>query len=410
MPVGSDPTTSSAPASSNVPATSTTANTTPSSRMKTKSPSNATRARVDAADAQINGGSCLIGNIPKSLAVEYCHVIPRSMTRNGKFASMTCIEWSWNMRHRTLNLDTRYNIFLAGASWHYLHDKGSWKLLPPLSVINKYLAELQVDRNLNRSHFPEIDARVFTAVCPEGFEYKVIPFIVEDPAHMKILRLKDEPNSDNPSVSVYSFPFADFPPVRCHIHPKFAICELGRYLNSGAISSEQWQGLETRLKEYWPNITGSRSLYAAWTAAGEEAAMRSPSFKSETDPSGCEDEDGDGDGGGDGDAGGDGGGGGGGGGGGDGGGGGGGGSGAGSTRTNPRRLCVGKRRRDHSPSPGSNKAARKRKNSGSRGSRLSSKTLGDHNHAEGKGAWTPESLATWAQSVADFLHSEATEV
>jgi len=74
------------------------------------------------------------------------------------------LEWAWDMGRYTLNLDTRYNLFYADNSIHFLFDQHQWLLLPEQKVIETYHKALSIVAGLvmpsQRGSFPVIE------VCP----------------------------------------------------------------------------------------------------------------------------------------------------------------------------------------------------------------------------------------------------
>ncbi|KAJ8468171.1 hypothetical protein ONZ45_g17341 [Pleurotus djamor] len=103
------------------------------------------KSRIDAADP--NGGRCLITNKPHHQAVQYCHLIGRHTS--GKDDRMDSLEFWWHMKHKSLNLDTRYNVFKAVSDLHFLHDQGEWGFLPSESIVGGFYAKI------TRSSFPD---------------------------------------------------------------------------------------------------------------------------------------------------------------------------------------------------------------------------------------------------------------
>jgi hypothetical protein len=88
-------------------------------------------AIIRAEKASPSGRRCLVENIPKEWNVEVAHVFARERSYDSKrvgipyghpyipeltYLQMTAIEWSWNMRKSTLNLDTRRNVFFCERS------------------------------------------------------------------------------------------------------------------------------------------------------------------------------------------------------------------------------------------------------------------------------------------------------
>jgi hypothetical protein len=106
------------------------AGTTPSTHLRDQLISDGTKKRVLRVDP--NNGRCLIENCNPARAVEFAHCYPRSLTKESarvssifenadntllsSFRQMTSLEYWWDMRFQTLNLDTRYNIFPGASS------------------------------------------------------------------------------------------------------------------------------------------------------------------------------------------------------------------------------------------------------------------------------------------------------
>ncbi|KZP27458.1 hypothetical protein FIBSPDRAFT_853361, partial [Athelia psychrophila] len=54
---------------------------------------------------------------------------------------MDSLEWWWNLPNKSLNLDTRYNIFPLGSTLYALLDKPEWLLIPDATVVDYYHAK-----------------------------------------------------------------------------------------------------------------------------------------------------------------------------------------------------------------------------------------------------------------------------
>ncbi|EKM76574.1 hypothetical protein AGABI1DRAFT_131129 [Agaricus bisporus var. burnettii JB137-S8] len=212
------------------------------------------KKRVDLADASINQRRCLIENCPNERAVQYCHLFAKEWTKDENL--MTSLEWFWRLKHRELNLDTRYNIFFAGASLHVLHNNDSWGLLPPEDSINQYYNKLRiigVTPFAHRETFP---------IIPNGvFSYRLIPL----KASMRSICIARQENHalDQPVATTdfkfHVYPFDELPEIRSHIHPKFAIVELGRKL------SELCADTLISLFDSFPVLSSVLAIFVAWT-------------------------------------------------------------------------------------------------------------------------------------------------
>ncbi|KAF7436273.1 hypothetical protein PC9H_003102 [Pleurotus ostreatus] len=147
-----------------------------------------------------HGAFCLLGNHAMANGVEYTQLVPRALSSNNKL--MNKLERYWGMTRRTLNLDTRYNVFPCSSGLHVSHDASEWGLLPLDNIDGHFLYRFLPLRNMETATITRY-LRVPTA---------------EDPP----LRPEDVVN--------HFFPFDSIPPLKSHIHPKFAIFELGLQL------------------------------------------------------------------------------------------------------------------------------------------------------------------------------------
>ncbi|KAH6890706.1 hypothetical protein BKA70DRAFT_1234566 [Coprinopsis sp. MPI-PUGE-AT-0042] len=181
-----------------------------------------------AAEADPNDQRCLIENFPKQRAVQLAHVLPRGLVGNGEI--MSRLEWNWNLRRGTLNLDTRGNIFFLGASMKLLYENGQWALLPEDRIIDQYYAKLSAGFSTPRSEFPIISETSYTyrLIALSGMEDIALMRQTTHPAKAK-------------GVETHLHPYHDFPKIVSHIHPKFAI--MGFAHNAETIESSALRNL-----------------------------------------------------------------------------------------------------------------------------------------------------------------------
>ncbi|EKM75046.1 hypothetical protein AGABI1DRAFT_132665 [Agaricus bisporus var. burnettii JB137-S8] len=172
---------------------------------------------------------------------------------------MASLEWHWNMRYGALHLNTRHNIFFAGAALHLHHDNNAWGLLPDKEYIYQYYEKRFADRN----EFPQIH-------LPEGgFKYKLIP-LGDSMRTFPILRQNEHgqpPNKDQ--YTIYLYPFDDMPTFRTHLHPKFAIYELGRKVH--ALVAEDG-AVATRAFRTYQDLERVYDVFASWSALQKNSA------------------------------------------------------------------------------------------------------------------------------------------
>ncbi|KAF7426543.1 hypothetical protein PC9H_008912 [Pleurotus ostreatus] len=176
-----------------------------------------------------HGAFCLLGNHAMANGVEYTQLVPRALSSNNKL--MNKLERYWGMTRRTLNLDTRYNVFPCSSGLHVSHDASEWGLLPLDNIDGHFLYRFLPLRNMETATITRY-LRVPTA---------------EDPP----LRPEDVVN--------HFFPFDSIPPLKSHIHPKFAIFELG--LQVLHLPLDVYRSLLTTT----PIISSVLDIYYAWT-------------------------------------------------------------------------------------------------------------------------------------------------
>ncbi|KAN0088094.1 hypothetical protein V8E55_006715 [Tylopilus felleus] len=257
--------------------------TTPSGRLQDESVSIEAENRV--LDADPHKGRCLIENCNPTRAVEFAHCYPRSLTKES--ARMTRLEYWWNMKYQTLNLDTRYNIFPVNASLHHMFDKPnklpSWTLLPMEEVIMKFwntLKEEDGELCASRGNFPTFSDKLF--------QYRLITLPKSKLKGCIIAHQHTVTNDDTPSIDhfrLYAYPFHDYPIVESHLRPQFVILEAGRKLKR--LPDKYIPGLLTR----YPILTQVSDLYESWTAALPKDVLTDKGFNPPSSQEHSEDED-----------------------------------------------------------------------------------------------------------------------
>ncbi|KAK7686103.1 hypothetical protein QCA50_010915 [Cerrena zonata] len=203
------------------------------------------RRRVDLTDPE---GRCLIENVSPW---DYTYCMPRTLSDEDDL--LTILEYHWNMKYLSLNLDTRYNVFKVSASLRSTFDSGEWILVPEEEVVERFSASLkECDGKFHpvRENFP-----TFTETT---FKYRMIP-ITEVVMKMTISRQNTvHPNgtavlADN--VTVHEHPFQTLPLLESHLHPKFVLFDAGRKLDAviksptGSEGSDFMQALAASMKQ-----------------------------------------------------------------------------------------------------------------------------------------------------------------
>ncbi|KAJ3517191.1 hypothetical protein NMY22_g14015 [Coprinellus aureogranulatus] len=167
----------------------------------------------------------LIENSSEDETVELAHVFERHHSADSKMASMRAIEYMWNMREGTLNLDSRRNIFFAGKVLHELYQEGKWALCPDESVIDMFLCNPRGKYPGSprlRTEFPKL---------PDGaYAYTFFPLTEMS---LRLLRQTrgQPPTADD--MQAHGPPYTTLPGLTSHIHPKFALLNFSRRLIKG---------------------------------------------------------------------------------------------------------------------------------------------------------------------------------
>ncbi|KAH6892801.1 hypothetical protein BKA70DRAFT_1201112 [Coprinopsis sp. MPI-PUGE-AT-0042] len=230
---------------------------TPSARSNTGVPPPLSAGTFSRAlEADPNHGQCLVEN-SRNQRIYPTHVLRRS--RSALSQMMDSLEWCWNMRRNTLNLDSRENICFLGASLYLLYKNCQWGLLPSESIVEQFFGARGAFV-LPRVKFPDIQGPTF--------EYTLFPF-----SNMQRVQITQHEDDSSPP-SIHSYPFTDLPTLTSHIHPRFAI--MGFALN--LLSLELPDHHMCAIYNTWPITRKIVALYNAWTADIPDYAQYDPSY------------------------------------------------------------------------------------------------------------------------------------
>ncbi|PPR02878.1 hypothetical protein CVT24_002300 [Panaeolus cyanescens] len=217
-----------------------------------------------AAQSDKNKNRCLIENCSSNRAVKPTNAFSRENTRYEKL--MAAIEWHTKLQKFTLNLDTRRNIFMVGASLLALYQQKRWGLVPEESVIDRYFNEAGTEVR-PRNEFPEFtvsSSHLFTnplthPSIPKDLESITFTFIpLQQMEEVYITHQTDLPDGKR-KIDVFFFPYSNFPKVSAAFDPKFAILQIGSILKS--MDDEK----QTALLTTYPLLAKIRTLFNAWT-------------------------------------------------------------------------------------------------------------------------------------------------
>ncbi|KDR68749.1 hypothetical protein GALMADRAFT_256579 [Galerina marginata CBS 339.88] len=158
---------------------------------------------------------CLITNFDNEWAVHHTHVVHRRMRSD----LLSRLEHAWGMPWKTLNLDTRYNVFGVNVDLSVFFRRGWWLLLPERRIVQAYL---------NNRDTPFLDI-----VNEKSYNYTLV-----GSSRMSTVVISRYTPSPIPNQKVsadnyrhFCYPFQDLTPMTTHVHPRFVICHAGRLLS-----------------------------------------------------------------------------------------------------------------------------------------------------------------------------------
>ncbi|KAF9496610.1 hypothetical protein BDN71DRAFT_1588802 [Pleurotus eryngii] len=201
-----------------------------------------------------HGDRCLLQNVGPESGTQYAHLVPRALAQDDEL--MNKLEWYWGMTRRSLNFDTCYNMFPCGNAFHALHNALKWGLLPSDDIVAQYhdsLTRVHSEFYAERTKFPDISNG--------NFSYRFLPLRdMEAVTITRHLRIPTPENPMGPSDTVmHFFPFDTMPLLTSHIHPKFAIFELGRQISALPMD------LKIKLINATPILCSISDIYRAWS-------------------------------------------------------------------------------------------------------------------------------------------------
>ncbi|KAJ7226799.1 hypothetical protein GGX14DRAFT_627075 [Mycena pura] len=164
-----------------------------------------------------NNGRCIItGMAEPASAIRLAHIIPHST----KASVLTVLEYHWNIPHRTLKMDTRFNVVLIMAEKHISMDAGHWALVPHHADIDKI--EKWIERRKgnakDRSSIADLWKRDSNTTELEKHTYYMLP-LSDALRKVPIYRLPLDRELDlKVPEEHHVFPFKNLGPLTSHIH------------------------------------------------------------------------------------------------------------------------------------------------------------------------------------------------
>ncbi|KAJ7209381.1 hypothetical protein B0H12DRAFT_1278947 [Mycena haematopus] len=187
---------------------------------------------VESEVEDVKDAICILTNAPGPTAArQFCHAMARSTSH----ATLTMLEWWWQMDYLTVYIDTRYNIFALMADWHFAMDARDWVLILKHDLITQVLrwTEDVVGSDPNDLTKRQPISQMYGKQTE--FEYYILPLSTEM-KHVHIHRLEPSANLDPTAVvpravSVsHRHPFSTIGPITSHVHPHFVIHSAGQKL------------------------------------------------------------------------------------------------------------------------------------------------------------------------------------
>ncbi|KIM36087.1 hypothetical protein M413DRAFT_31988 [Hebeloma cylindrosporum] len=235
----------------------------------TSTPDNAKR-RVDLATPSLIRKRCLVTQLDELNGLEYAYCLPRSASDT----LLDRLEYYWNQKWNTLNVDTRFNIFCLSATFHRLFlEKNRWLLVPEPHIVEEYYISLLLDR----FYFPEIKK--------DSFKYTLFStnLMATVPIHRQTLPIAEtdsqmgSPTPPTPlgadAFTLHTHPYTTLGHLQSHIHPTFVIFNAGMKLA---------QMDKATLCEFLPNdrvlLCKIIKIYTKWTRPLDESRPDVQSF------------------------------------------------------------------------------------------------------------------------------------
>ncbi|KAF8309067.1 uncharacterized protein EI90DRAFT_3141089 [Cantharellus anzutake] len=175
----------------------------------------------------------------------------RSVNWTLKSWQLTPLEWHWNLKYGTLNVNTRYNMVPMGAALHAMFDR----LLHP------------GPRNRGSKKYTD-------ALEKEVFKYTLVP-IDDTMEHITLFVQHNarESHAVTSDFTIHATPFDNLPKFTSHVRPHFMILH-----GAKAVLTFAGPALRSALEDQ--RVSDMVDLYRAWTQKipKSESAMKDPDF------------------------------------------------------------------------------------------------------------------------------------
>ncbi|KAJ8503207.1 hypothetical protein ONZ45_g11068 [Pleurotus djamor] len=158
-------------------------------------------------------------------SIQLSHAIAKSVDD----LTLTKLEWAWNMKYYTLNLDSSKNLQPLTKPLHSFLDKGtdSWLWLPVDSKLMSRLHTIHIvspaspPRRIPKAEYKSKKTFNYDLLALKGTEYAW-----DIQQYLDSYKLVDIRQSH-----MHGYPFAKLPTYRLHLYPHFAIFNSGQKLD-----------------------------------------------------------------------------------------------------------------------------------------------------------------------------------
>ncbi|KAF8892734.1 hypothetical protein CPB85DRAFT_1458974 [Mucidula mucida] len=181
--------------------------------------------RLRAASVAFYHDFCEISHMPNTCSVvQGCHCLPHCWMNDTFEDLMRVVEYHFGFRYsKSLNLDTRWNIFLLKSDFHNYLDRNGLLVLPLEGILN--LVEPFALKNLDLDLGDKILYTTALQMPATGWPYIILNLGLPE-SHVILRKTLERVQgvwTDTGNSTTYKHPFKDFPIIRSHVHPCFVV-------------------------------------------------------------------------------------------------------------------------------------------------------------------------------------------
>ncbi|KAG6809714.1 hypothetical protein H0H92_015035 [Tricholoma furcatifolium] len=193
-------------------------------------------------------GFCLITLLNGACCgAQQCHILPLELAKNDE--TMSKLEYSWGIKHRGLNVHSRYNHLLR-----------HWALAPlDTEILDRFVqgdftAENSLQDIYDDPHAPKLFRYAFVAFPPIEGRYI---------GRCNEVNLLQPPTKANP-VTLHYYPFSTLPVITSHVRPHYVVYDLGKKLTKHAIQANKIKNLIPGRKDGTTILSTCLNLFEGW--------------------------------------------------------------------------------------------------------------------------------------------------